>query len=194
MYNSSELKKCVDRAFRIPIFLSTTNTLNQVQGQFFDRLILEVQQALLFPRTLPESEQYPETILTSIRRLILLSYGMLAINFRRFFVEITETNLESSPITTPFWEGSIFLQIEPSMAFQFGIPILLIREKGTDLNNGIWAGGIAPLNIFIEWDSENQSIDDFFMSVQWREAFANWGAEVRNGYYLQTEPPFKFRC
>ncbi|PHG60663.1 hypothetical protein [Bacillus toyonensis] len=194
MYNSSELTKCVDRAFRIPIFLSTTNTLNQVQGQFFDRLILEVQQALLFPRTLPESEQYPETILTSIRRLILSSYGMLAINFRRFFVEITETNLGPSPVTTPFWEGSIFLQIEPSMAFQFGIPILLIREKGTDQNNGIWAGGIAPLNIFIEWDSENQSVDDFFRSVQWREAFANWSAEVRNGYLMQTEPPFKFRC
>lgn len=75
--------------------------------------------------------------------------------------------------STPFWEGSVFLQIEPSMAFQFGLPILLVREDNTDTNTGIWAGGIAPLNTFIVWDSENQSVDEFFSSIQWREAFAN---------------------
>jgi len=26
----------------------------------------------------------------------------------------------------------------------------------------------------VDWDSDNQSIDDFFDSVQWREVFANW--------------------
>jgi hypothetical protein len=108
-YTSLEFKECVDRAFRIPIFLSTTSTLNELQGQFLDRLILEIQKALLFPHTLPESEQYPETILTNIRRLVLSSYGMLAINFRRFLVEIIETNVGPSPSTTPFWEGSVFL-------------------------------------------------------------------------------------
>jgi hypothetical protein len=190
VYTSLEFKESVDRAFQIPIFLSTTSTLNQLQGQFLDRLILEIQKALLFPRTLPESEQYPETILTNIRRLVLSSYGMLAINFRRFLVEIIETNAGPSPSITPFWEGSAFLQIEPSMAFQFGLPILLVREKGTDVINSIWAGGIAPLNIFIEWDSENQSVDEFFSSNQWREAFANWSSEVRNRYFIQTEPKF----
>ena len=149
---------------------------------------------MLFPRTLPISEQYPETILTSIRRLVLSSYGMLAINFRRFLVEFIDTNVGPLPSTTPFWEGSVFLQIEPSMAFQFGLPILLVREKGTDVNNGIWAGGIAPLNTFIEWDSENQTVEQFFNSIQWREAFANWSAEVRNGYFIQTEPKFKYGC
>ncbi|MFF2457564.1 hypothetical protein [Peribacillus simplex] len=191
---SSRYQECVDRAFRIPIFLSTTNTLNPIQQLFQNRLILEIENALLFPRTLPVSEQYPETILTSIRRLVSSSYGMLAINFRRFLVEITDTNVGQPPSSTPFWEGSVFLQIEPSMAFQFGLPILLVREANTDTNNGIWAGGIAPLNTFIVWDSENQSVDEFFSSIQWREAFANWITEVRNGYYNQTEPKFKYRC
>ncbi len=191
---SASLQECVDRAFRIPIFLSTTNTLNTKQGRFLDRLISEIEQALLFPRTLPSSEQYPETILTSIRRLVLSSYGLLAINFRRFLVEFIDTNVGPLPSTTPFWEGSVFLQIEPSMDFQHGLPILLVREKGTDVNNGIWAGGIAPLNTFIEWDSENQTVDQFFNSIQWREAFANWSAEVRNGYFIQTEPKFKYGC
>jgi hypothetical protein len=187
---SSAINACVDRAFRIPIFLSTTNTVNGLQGQFLDRFVAEIEGALLFPRTLPVSEQYPENILTNIRRLVFSSYGLLAINFRRFFVEILQSNVGQPPTTTPFWEGSTFSQIEPAMAFQFGIPILLVREKGTDVSNGIWAGGITPLNIFIDWDSDNQSVDDFFNSIQWREVFANWSAEVRGNYLLRTEPLF----
>ncbi|AIQ55698.1 hypothetical protein [Paenibacillus borealis] len=187
---SSAINACVDRAFRIPVFLSTTNTVNDLQGQFLDRLIAEIEEALLFPRTLPVSEQYPENILTNIRRLVFSSYGLFAINFRRFFVEILESNVGQQPTTTPFWEGSTFSQIEPAMAFQFGIPILLVRESGTDVSNGIWAGGITPLNIFVDWDSDNQSVDDFFNSVQWREVFANWAAEVRGNYLLRTEPLF----
>ncbi|MFF0829794.1 hypothetical protein ACFYU8_23240 [Brevibacillus sp. NPDC003359] len=194
LHSSQKYEECLDRAFRIPVFLSTTNTLNNKQRQFQNRLISEIENALLFPRTLPVSEQYPETILTSIRRLVLSSYGLLAINFRRFLVEIKQTNVGPPPSTTPFWEGSVFLQIEPSMAFQYGLPILLIREDDTDATNGIWAGGIAPLNTFIVWDSDNQTVDEFFNTVQWREVFANWAAQVRNGFYIQTEPPFKYRC
>ncbi len=187
---ASVLNECVDRAFRIPIFLSTTNSVNPIQEQFLYRLILEIENALLFPRTLPQSEQYPETILTNIRRLVISSYGLLAINFRRFFAQILKTNVGQTPTTAPFWEGSVFSQIEPAMAFQFGLPILLLRETGTDVTNGIWAGGIAPLNIFIDWDSDNQSVEEFFSSIQWREVFANWSAEVRAYYYLRTEPQF----
>lgn len=187
---TSAIDACVDRAFRIPIFLSTTNTVNGPQEQFLNRLIREIEDALLFPRTLPVSEQYPENILTNIRRLVFSSYGLLAINFRRFYVQILDSNVGEPPTTTPFWEGSTFSQIEPAMAFQFGIPILLVREKGTDVSNGIWAGGITPLNIFVDWDSENQSVDDFFNSVQWREVFAYWAAEVRGNYLLRTEPLF----
>jgi hypothetical protein len=190
---SAAYDECIDRAFRIPIFLSTANSLNNVQQQFFNRLVLEIEEGLLFPRTLPQSEQYPETVLTNIRRLVISSYGMLAINFRRFFVQILEANVGQPPTTMPFWQGSTFSQIEPSMAFQFGLPILLVRERGTDTSNGIWAGGIAPLNIFVEWDSDNQTVDDFFSSVQWREVFANWTAEVRGNYYLRTEPQFSLQ-
>ncbi|MEH7548229.1 MULTISPECIES: hypothetical protein [Bacillaceae] len=194
VYQSSGHQECIERAYRIPIFLSTTTHLNDKQNQFLNRLILEIENALLFPRTLPLSESYPEIILTDIRRLVSSSYGMLAMNFRRFFVDIVNTNVGQPPSTTPFWEGSVYSQVEPSMAFQFGLPLLLVREDNTDENNGIWAGGIAPINTFIIWDSENQSVDEFFSTIEWREAFANWSAEVRNAYYIQTEPKFKFRC
>lgn len=191
-------QECIDRAYRIPIFLSTTTHLNNKQQRFLNRLILEIENALLFPRTLPLSESYPESILTDIRRLVSSSYGMLAVNLRRFKIETVELNQQTTPPTPlpspPFWEGSVYSQVEPSMAFQFGLPLLLVREEDTDANNGIWAGGIAPLNLFIVWHSDTQTVDQFFNTPEWRSAFANWSAQVRNAFYIQTEPKFKYRC
>jgi len=191
-------QECIDRAYRIPIFLSTTTHLNDNQQRFLNRLILEIENALLFPRTLPLSESYPESILTDIRRLVSSSYGMLAVNLRRFKIQTVELNEQTTPPTTlpttPIWEGSVYSQVEPSMAFQFGLPLLLVREEDTDANNGIWAGGIAPLNLFIVWHSETQTVDEFFNTPEWKSAFANWSAQVRNAFYIQTEPTFKYRC
>lgn len=187
-------QECMDRAFRVPIFLSTTTHLNANQQRFLDRLIFEIENALLFPRTLPLSESYPESILTDIRRLVSSSYGMLAVNFRRFLVETVGVNTGPVPPPTPVWQGSVYSQVEPSMAFQFGLPLLLVREEDTDINNGIWAGGIAPLNLFIVWRSETQTVEEFFRTPEWRSAFANWTAQVRNAFYIQTEPKFRYRC
>lgn len=191
VFTSIKLQEAIDQAFRIPVFLSTVNTLNQLQQQFLDQLILEIEQALLFPRTIPRSNLYPETPLTSIRRMILSSYGLVAINFQRFFVQGIRTNVGAFQPTEPFWEGTPFSQIEPSMGYQYGLPLLLIRETGTDNNRGVWQLGNAPF-LILEWNSETQSIDSFFNSVSWRQFFANWIGHVRNAYYIQTEPQFKY--
>ena len=71
---------------------------------------------------------YPETPLTNIRRVVLSSYGMVAVNFQRFFVQGVRTNVGDFEPKTPFWEGTPFSQIEPSMAYQYGLPLLLIRD------------------------------------------------------------------
>ncbi|MFP3325768.1 hypothetical protein R0K05_22180, partial [Planococcus sp. SIMBA_160] len=84
-------------AYRIPIFLSTTTHLNDNQQRFLNRLILEIEHALLFPRTLPLSESYPESILTDIRRLVSSSYGMLAVNLRRFKIQTVDVNVGPLP-------------------------------------------------------------------------------------------------
>ncbi|KAA6448169.1 hypothetical protein DX932_32230 [Bacillus cereus] len=172
VFTSIKLQEAIDQAFRIPVFLSTVNTLNQLQQQFLDRLIIEIEQALLFPRTIPRSDQYPESSLTSIRRMILSSYGLIAINFQRFFVQGIRTNVGPFQPTEPFWEGTPFSQIEPSMGYQYRLPLLLIREIGTDNNRGIWQLGNAPF-LILEWNSETQSIESFFNSVSWRQFFSN---------------------
>ena len=105
---------------------------------------------------------YPETPLTNIRRVVLSSYGMVAVNFQRFFVQGVRTNVGDFEPKTPFWEGTPFSQIEPSMAYQYGLPLLLIRETGTDTLRGIWEVGNAPFTI-LNWNSAIQSVDTFLI-------------------------------
>lgn len=44
---------------------------------------MEIREELLFPRTLPITEQYTETPLTNIRRMILSSYGLVSLNLKQ---------------------------------------------------------------------------------------------------------------
>ena len=151
---------------------------------------MEIKRALLFPRTLPVTEQYPETPLTNIRRMILSSYGFIALNLAQREVRVLQNNL-GQPIDLTTWEGSPFAQIEPAMAFQFGLPMLLIRESTVE-QTGIWSFGIGPF-LLLEWNS-NLPLSDFFTSNAWLEIFQNWISQVRNGFYIQTQPPFKYSC
>ncbi len=187
---SELMKESASLLYRIPVFLSHPSRLNSAQQQFVNILIREIRTALLFPRTLPISEQYTETPLTNIRRMISSSYGLVALNLKQRKVNIIENNL-GQPQSQTIWEGSPFAQIEPAMAYQFGLPLLLIREVDVE-QNGIWAFGIGPF-LLLEWDS-NQPVGDFFRRNDWKEIFQNWIGHVRSGFYIQTQPEFQYSC
>ncbi len=176
--------------FRIPVFLSHPSRLNSIQQEFVDAIISKIREALLFPRTLPVTEQYPETPLTNIRRMMLSSYGFISLNLNQRQVYIIQNNL-GQPQNQFALEGSPFAQIEPAMAYQYGLPILLIREAGVE-QSGIWSFGIGPF-LILEWDP-TRSLEDFFTSNAWLEIFQNWISQVRNGFYLQTQPEFQYSC
>lgn len=194
LHQLDELREAASRLYRIPVFLShpSVGSLNETQLGFLLRLIREIRKELLFPRTLPRTEAYPESILTNVRRMILSSYGLVAANLRLLEVQTVDTNGAASvPSPSTFWLGSAFAQIEPAMAYQRGLPMLLIIEKGIR-PEGVYSFGIAPFTI-LTWDS-SKPLDDFFNSVQWREILQNWSSEVRNGYYIQTNPEFEYLC
>ena len=88
-------------------------------------------------------------------------------------------------------------QIEPVMAYQYGLPLLLIIQSGVQ-KEGIYSFGVAPFTI-LTWNSKPDEpkpddIDAFFNAVQWKGILKNWAAEVRNGYYSQTSPEFEYAC
>lgn len=187
---SELMKESANLLFKVPVFLSHPSRLNTTQQQFVDAIIRQIRKALLFPRTLPISEQYPETPLTNIRRMMLSSYGFIALDLKQREVNVIQNNL-GVPQGFTTWEGSPFAQIEPAMAYQYGLPILLIREIGVE-QTGIWSFGIGPF-LILEWNS-NEPLDTFFSSSSWLQIFQNWITQVRNGFYLQTQPPFQYTC
>lgn len=192
---SPDLVDKTNRFYQIPVFLShpTSNTINNLQIEFLLRLIKELKKELLFPRTLPNTEQYPESTMTSIRRMIYSSYGMVTLNLERKKVKVIDTNgatIYQNDIGQEYWTGSYFSFIEPAMAYQYGLPQLFITES-LDTNQDVFeSGGIIPFRVLV-WDS-SKGIDYFFSSIEWKEMLQNWAAEVRNGYYLKTLPPFEY--
>jgi hypothetical protein len=203
MSDADLIEEAGQALYRIPVFLSRPTPFNAEQAAFLARVIAEIRAALLFPRTLPTSDQYTETPLTSIRRMMMSSYGCLAIAFRRILVPRAVANPGAVPpfpreivFNEPFWLTSPYSQIEPSMAYQRGLPLMLLLEDGvnqTSTFGGVWEQGATPLTI-IRFNLETQTLDQFFSSSFWRETFADWVGQVRSGYTIQTEPEFRFRC
>ena len=192
---SEELVAKTNRFYKIPVFLShpTSVTMNNLQISFLIRLMNELKKELLFPRTLPNTEQYPESTMTSIRRMVYSSFGMITLNLARRKVKVIDTNgatVYNNEIGKEFWIGSTFSYIEPAMAYQYGLPELFITEAtiaDQDINQ---QGGIFPFRVLI-WDS-SKGIDYFFESIEWKEMLQNWSAEVRSGYYIQTRAPYDY--
>ena len=184
-----------NRFYQIPVFLShpTSVTMNNLQISFLIRLMSELKKELLFPRTLPNTEQYPESTMTSIRRMVNSSFGMITLNLARRKVQVIETNgatVYDNDVGRVFWTGSVFSFIEPAMAYQRGLPELFITEAIVAEQDVNQQGGIFPFRVLI-WDS-SKGIDYFFESVEWKEMLQNWAAEVRCGYYIQTRSEFDY--
>ncbi|HWQ78669.1 MAG TPA: hypothetical protein VN381_07620 [Anaerovoracaceae bacterium] len=172
----SNLADTSNALYRIPTFLSYATPYNALQSAFLDEVIVQTRANLLFPRTLGRSDQYTETPLTSIRRMILSSYGLMAIAFRRAFIPeaVSRPGSPGEQSFQNFWLSSPYLQIEPSMAFQQGLPVALFVENGVSMN-GVFGGilqiGAAPLNIVTFNLNSATDIADFFNSVFWKETF-----------------------
>lgn len=191
LMDQPELKDLAEAAsalFRIPVFFSHQNLFRlgppqpplSEQQNFIIRMFKEIKSVLLFPRTLPNTDQYPETTLENIRTIVNSSYGMAAA-----LLKPIRSEPESEPYTP-------FLQIEPAMGYQYGLSLLLVRES-TIPAGGIWgsAGQLAPFTPLI-WHSETTTVDEFFDSVAWKEALQNWAGEVRSGYFIQTGPEYHY--
>ncbi|WP_432776075.1 hypothetical protein AAFJ72_03520 [Brevibacillus gelatini] len=187
----NDLNNAASAFFRIPVFFSHQNlfTLGPSQPpfsqeqQFIIRMFKEIKKVLLFPRTLPNTDQYPNTTLENIRTMINSSYGTAAV-----LLKPTRSTSQGEPY-------SPFLQIEPTMAFQYGLPLLLVKQD-TIAAGGVWgdAGPLAPFTPLTWFSSSGVTVDEFFDSVQWKEALQNWAGQVRSGYFIQTGPEFKYTC
>ncbi|OPJ57912.1 hypothetical protein [Clostridium oryzae] len=194
--------------YTIPVFLSYSRPYMPIQQLLLDKIIEQIQENLLFPRTLGRnaSDQYTETNLVSFRRMILSSYGMISVAFHKVFVKeaILNPDAKNSKILTNFWLSSPYLQIEPAMAFQHGLPQLLLLETdeehgsicspSSNILGGVYEANSVPYSILKFSLTDDTSVKNFLINAVWRENFAYWVGQVRNAYKMNTEPKFKYDC
>lgn len=170
----------------VPIFLSYAKPFNKKQEEFIEKVILHFEQNDFDPKTLGEDDYGHgfhgiATPMENIRDKMKECFGLLSIAFRRTYIEKgtgkLNADIEGQEVydISKKWITSPYCHIEPSMAFQINMPILIFREKGV-IADGILEKGVVPYYM-PEFDLD-KPIDEYFKSSHWIHLFEAWKALV----------------
>ena len=176
----------------VPVFLSYPTPCFGPQREFIGRVVECLEQRGLAPRTLGVTDYDTDAPLKAIRRLMIESNGLMTVAFRRTYVEkgtarfrtdlegLSPTTIDGNWLTTP-WS-----HIEAAMAYQLGLPILILRETGV-IADGILERGVVGLYM-PEFDLQ-QPVDGYFKSPQWVGVVQRWEGYVRSVVEKKGNPP-----
>lgn len=167
---------------KISIFLSYPKPCFSSQKRFIEMLTRYLEIRGFSPRTLGVTDYDMDAPLKAIRRLMLESNGLITIAFRRTYIShgasrhgtdlpgVEEVAIEGKWLTSP-WS-----QIEPAMAYQLGLPVLIFRENGV-LDEGILERGVVGL--YMPTFDLGNDLDEYFQSVEWSDMMGRWEGYVR---------------
>lgn len=176
------------------IFLSYPKPYLKRQEKFIERVIQYLQDRELQPRTLGVTDYDMDAPLTAIRRLMLESNGLVTIAFRRSIIQ-HGTGKPTSDIgekeydLSNKWLTSPYCQIEPAMAFQLGLPVLILREKGV-IAEGILEKGV--LGTYMPEFDLDCNLDEYFKSREWIQIIQKWEGYVRKVVENKGRPPMLY--
>ena len=181
--------------FKISVFVSYPKPYMSAQQEFIDRVYTYLDGRGLAPRTLGVTDYDVDAPLKAIRRLMLESNGLITVAFRRTYIERGVGNYRTDiaslkPVElTGKWLTSPWAHIEPAMAYQIGLPILLLREKGV-IDDGILEKAVVG-TYMPEFDLDS-SLDDYFASPEWNNLIWKWESQVRAVVDKKGNPPQLF--
>lgn len=170
------------------IFLSYPKPFNSNQKLFISELCEYLFARGLEPRTLGVTDYDVDAPLKAIRRLMLESNGLMTVAFRRTLVESAEWKPGTSDAhhIQNKWLTSPFSHIEPAMAFQIGLPVLILREVGV-IEDGVLEKGVVG-TYMPEFDLSN-STSSYLSSVEWGQVIRKWEVNVASVSESKGNPP-----
>ena len=181
--------------FKISVFLSYPKPCMDEQQRFIDRVVNYLDNRGFVARTLGVTDYDWDAPLKAIRRLMLESNGLITVAFRRTYIKQGEgnyrtnvANLESYPLRDQ-WLTSPWAHIEPAMAYQIGLPILLLREQGI-IEEGLYQKGVV--GTYMPVFDANESLDEYFDSPEWNDLIRKWEMHVRSVFENKGSPPQLF--
>jgi hypothetical protein len=177
------------------IFLSYPKPSFQRQQEFVDRVSRYLEQRGFAPRTLGVTDYDMDAPLKAIRRLMLESNGLITIAFRRTFIEKGTARLRTDfqdlePLSIDGrWLTTPWAHIEPAMAYQLGLPVLILRERGV-LEDGILEKGVV--GVYMPEFDLDRGTEEYFASIEWNSIIGRWEGFVRAVVERKGNPPQLF--
>ena len=177
---------------RAPIFLSYPKPWYPNQQEFIARVQEYFCGRGFEPRTLGVTDYDMDAPLQGVRRLLLECNGFAAVALRRAHFEQgtrmlrgTDGNLHAEEVRDE-WLTTPWAHIEPAMAFQVGLPIVIFRERGVVVD-GVLDPGVAGIHMpEIDLDDD---LDTYFGSNQWLQPISQWEGRVRQVMARKGRPP-----
>lgn len=178
--------------YKTPVFLSYPKPFDNRQRTFIQTLSKHLSERDFAPRTLGVTDYNNQAPLRAIRKIMLESYGLITVAFRRTYLKKATGNYRTDiDSLDPYdlsdtWITSPWSHIEPAMAYQIGLPIMILRESGV-VADGVLEKGVVGLYM-PEFDLEDDT-SDYLQSREWRHLIRNWEADVRAAENHRAEPP-----
>jgi hypothetical protein len=178
-------------SYKIPIFLSYPKPFNKKQVQFITDIKQYLDDRGFIGRTLGVTDYDMDEPLTAIRRLMLECNGIITIALKRVKIEIGSGKPDSdigdiSYSINDKWFTSPYCQIEPAMAFQIGLPILIFREKGV-IAEGLLEKGVS--GIYLPEIDLDDTLNKYLASDECRQIIGKWEGFVRQVVENKGKPP-----
>jgi hypothetical protein len=180
---------------KISVFLSYPKPCYIAQEKFLEELKDFLINRGFVPRTIGVTDYDMDAPLKTIRRLMLECNGLITVALRRTYIEKGtgkyRTDLkESKEIQIQdTWLTSPWSQIEAAMAYQIGLPILILRENGV-VEEGILERGI--LGLYMPEFNLESKIGEYFKSIEWNDMIGRWEGYVRRVSDQKGNPPSLF--
>lgn len=171
----------------LPVFLSFPKPFNQDQEALIERLSAQLTERGLVPRTVGINEYDNEIPLRIVRRMLLESNGIITIGLRRYWISNGTTKPGASEETklSEQWFTSPWPHIETAMAYQLGLPILILRERGVHTDGVLERGTI---DVYVP-EIDTAETMQFLKSLQWTQILSSWERDVRMVAKNRGMPP-----
>jgi len=173
----------------ISVFLSYPTPHLQAQQQFIAHVEGYLLSQGLEARTMGKSNYDMDAPLAGIRRLMVGCCGLLSVAFRRSLAKKVQVRAGAdldkvfSEEVEHIWLTSPYCQIEPAMAYQLGIPILIMKERG------VMAEGVLEKGVTGQYLPEFDCSQDVFGIAEWTNILNQWVGRVRSVYDNRGRPP-----
>ena len=176
----------------ISVFLSHPQPITDAQKAFLARLSDWLSARGFWARTLGVTDYSDDVPLYAIRGLMAECNGLISVALRRTHITAGTRHVRAGQKYRPEaiqdeWLTSPWSQIEPAMAYQVGLPVLILKEEGV-LAEGVLEKGIVGLYL-PEFDTMDVDPAHYLTSPEWEAIGNKWMQKVRNVVATKAAPP-----